>query len=187
MEQSDTRIVAGYCFMGEDDAELARQEVKKIAYMDKHMDYSVPERTLMIYKRSIEERIFKTPVGYEYLKKMQDMLLQNSQINPADVPPVRMYVSFQPRLRTAGNGAGKKSISPKEKKGNKFVFSVVLNFALAGAVCAMFAIAMKSDSPNILNYETAIVNKYAMWEQELSNREQALREKERKWNGEEPF
>lgn len=48
----------------------------------------------------------------------------------------------------------------------------------------MFAIAMKSDSPNILNYETAVVNKYALWEQELSEREQAVREKERKWNEE---
>lgn len=185
MEQSDTRIVAGYCFAGEEDAELARQEIKKIAYMDKHMDYSVPEKVLLLYKRSLEERIFKTPVGYEYLKKMQDMLLENPKINPADVPPIRMYVNFQPKLRTRTNAARERIAAPKEKKkGNKFVLSVVLNFALAGAVCAMFAIAMKSDSPNILNYETAVVNKYALWEQELSEREQAVREKERKWNEE---
>lgn len=31
---------------------------------------------------------------------------------------------------------------------------------------------------NILNYENAILNKYAAWEQELTAREQAVREKE---------
>ena len=32
----------------------------------------------------------------------------------------------------------------------------------------MFAIALTSDEPNILNYERALVNKYSAWEQELT-------------------
>ena len=66
-----------------------------------------------------------------------------------------------------------------KKKVNKFVISVILNIALVVAVCAMFGIASKSDNPNIINYENAVVNKYASWEQELSEREQVIREKER--------
>ena len=42
----------------------------------------------------------------------------------------------------------------------------------------MFAITLKSDNPNILNYKNAIVNQYASWEQELSEREKQLRQKE---------
>lgn len=42
----------------------------------------------------------------------------------------------------------------------------------------MFAIASGSDNPNIINYRNAIVNEYASWEQELTEREKAVRRKE---------
>ena len=54
----------------------------------------------------------------------------------------------------------------------------MINLFLAALVIAMFAITLKSDNPNILNYKNVIVNQYASWEQELSEREQAVREKE---------
>ena len=42
----------------------------------------------------------------------------------------------------------------------------------------MFVITIKSDNPNILNYETALQNRYSAWEQELNDREKAIKEKE---------
>ena len=56
--------------------------------------------------------------------------------------------------------------------------SVIVNLFLVILVIAMFAITLKSDNPNILNYKNAIVNQYASWEQELSEREKQLRQKE---------
>jgi flagellar capping protein FliD len=38
---------------------------------------------------------------------------------------------------------------------------------------------MKGSTPNILNYEKALQNRYAEWNQELSDREEAIREKEK--------
>ncbi|MBQ7955881.1 MAG: hypothetical protein IJ282_09025 [Lachnospiraceae bacterium] len=181
--QQDAKVVDGYCFLGEDDAELARQEEKKIMYMDRHMDYSVPEKVLMLYTRSIDERIFKTPIGYDYLRKMQDFLLNSPEINPEDVPPIKLFVNFKPTMRSRTNPARERVQPPAEKKKvNKFALSVLLNFTLAIAVAVMFYIAVKSDNPNIINYENAVVNKYAAWEEELTQREQIVREKERELN-----
>ena len=59
------------------------------------------------------------------------------------------------------------------------IISVVINVMLTAAVIAMFYIAMTSDNPNSLNYENNLQNKYAQWEQELTERENVLREKER--------
>ena len=47
------------------------------------------------------------------------------------------------------------------------------------AIISMFCISFLSENPNILNYERSITNKYAAWEQELTEREKAVREKER--------
>jgi len=43
----------------------------------------------------------------------------------------------------------------------------------------MFWIARNSNAPNILNYETALRNWYASWEQDLVERERVVKEKER--------
>ena len=43
----------------------------------------------------------------------------------------------------------------------------------------MFAIAATGSEPTVLNYERVLQNRYAEWEQQLSDREQVIREKER--------
>ena len=57
--------------------------------------------------------------------------------------------------------------------------SIVLNIALTVAVIIMFWIAKNTEQPNILNYEEAITNRYAAWDQQLTEREAAVRQAER--------
>jgi len=78
----------------------------------------------------------------------------------------------------------KKRIEPakKKEKADKFMISVLLNICLALLVIGMFAVAYTSEHPNILNYERVIVDKYASWEQDLTEREDAIREKELQLN-----
>ena len=66
---------------------------------------------------------------------------------------------------------------------SKFIISILINLLLTIAVGGMFAIAMTNDQPNILNYERALVNKYATWEQELTEKENEIRERERELTG----
>ena len=62
----------------------------------------------------------------------------------------------------------------------RFVTSLLINVVLVFLVAAMLVIAWNSDTPNIINYRQAVVNEYSEWEQDLSGREQALREAQRK-------
>ena len=65
-----------------------------------------------------------------------------------------------------------------KREKTRFLFSVILNVLLVMAVAAMFSIALRSNNPNILYYERAITNRYAAWEQELTDRERVVRQKE---------
>ena len=49
---------------------------------------------------------------------------------------------------------------------------------LAVSVIGMFIVASTSDSSTIINYENKLIDKYAAWEQELDEREAALKERE---------
>lgn len=174
--------VGGFQFFTESDARIAAAELKKIEYLESRIDYSRPESILLVYEKTIHERIFKTPVGFQYLKGLQDFLLEQPEINPDDVPDISLYSTFGGKLRDQGTPARnriKTSAEGGDKTRTRLVISVVLNVLLVIAMIAMFTISLKSDNPNIFNYERTLVNKYAGWEQELTEREQLIREKER--------
>ena len=171
----------GYSFYTEKDAALAENERRKVEYLEAHLDYNQPESILRIYKKAIEDRIFKSPVGLLFLKNLQMYLLNQPEISAEDVDVIPLYVSFEGEFREAPNPARTrvKPEAPKPQKKSKVLpISIILNIGLVIAVIAMFAVALNADQPNILNYEHAIQNKYASWEQELTEREQEIRQKE---------
>lgn len=176
--------VGGYRFYTEKDAQLAATELKKIEYLEARIDYSRPDSILMVYEKTIHERIFKTPVGLQYLKDLRDYLLQQPEIEPQRVPEIPLYINFSGEMRDRSAPA-RNRIKPADggKSGEKsgFIISVILNVLLVLAVICMFTITLRSDNPNVLNYEKVLTDRYAQWEQELTERENAVREKEREW------
>lgn len=180
MKIDDTLSVDGFKFYTEKDASLARIEKQKIEYMEARMDYSVPESIRYVYERAIQERLFKTPVGLQYLKQLQSYLLSQPQIAPESVPEIPLYIAFDGELRERTNPA-RTRVNPSKKKDKdktKYTISVILNVLLVFAIVAMFYISISSEQPNIFNYERVLQDKYANWEQELTEREQGIREKE---------
>ena len=184
INQTKNKEAEGFSFNTEKDAELAKLEYKKIKYLESKMDYSHPESILRIYEKAIHERIFKTPVGILYLKKIQEYLKKQGTISPDRITPIPLYQNFSNEIRQEQNPA-RNRIKPsekKEKKSSALSVSVLINVLFGVAIIAMFVITLKADQPNILNYETVLTNRYAAWEQELTEREQVIREKERELN-----
>ena len=64
---------------------------------------------------------------------------------------------------------------PKERK---LFISTLVNVFLGFLVLAMFVITLRGSTPNVINYKIALTNQYAAWEQELTQREKAVKEKE---------
>lgn len=180
--------VGGYLFYTEKDAKIAAAEQKKIEYLEARVDYSRPDSILLIYEKTIHERIFRTPVGLHYLRCLREFLLAQPQIEADRIPDIPLYGSFAGEVREQDNPV-KNRIKPAKRKmdrdKSRLVVSVILNVLLILAVASMFAIALKSDNPNLLNYEKALTNRYASWEQELTQREQNIRQKERELRMEE--
>lgn len=176
-----SKVAQGFSFYMEKDAELAELERKKIDYLEGRMDYKQPEKILQIYEKSIRERIFKTPVGIMYLKGLQDYLLAQPGIKPEQITPIPLYQTFGGDMRMAHNPA-RYRVKPSRKKDNKpspLAISVILNLLLAATIVVMFVITLTANQPNILNYEKVLTDRYASWEQNLTEREQVIREKER--------
>ncbi|MDD3369736.1 MAG: hypothetical protein PHP50_12795 [Lachnospiraceae bacterium] len=182
MEEKNTYedlTVGNYHFTTKEDAELAALEERKTTYLHTHMDYTNPQTVLKVYQKAIEDRFFKTPVGFDFLAGLRKFLVQ--KLPGKDIPAIPMYVKYTQKLRAQTKPARERVIreEQKQKRMDRFHMSLLCNIALVILVIAMFAITVSSPSPNILNYEKAIVNKYAAWEEELTEREDEVREKER--------
>ena len=184
--------VGGYRFYTEKDAQLAATELRKIEYLEARIDYSRPESILAVYEKTLHERIFKTPVGLQYLKGLRDYLLNQPEFDSQRIPEIPLYSTFSGEVREKSNPARnriKAAGGGVDREKSRFITSVILNVLLGLAVICMFAITLKSDNPNVLNYERVITNRDAQWEQELTERENAVREREKelKLNGDEEW
>ena len=172
-------IVGGYRFATVADAETARMEEKKVDNLERHLDYRQPQNVLLVYNKALDNKVFLTPVGFSYLHKMQGEMVKWGV--PADkIRPVPLYGTYS--NKTENNSSIRKSIAarrPKIEYRGRFITSVQINIILVLLVAAMMAISWRSDMPNIINYRTALENQYSQWEQDLTDRENALREAQR--------
>ena len=171
------RVTAlGYEFACLDDAILAQSEMKKIDYLKSHLDKGDAQTVKALYDKAIDEKFFKTPVGIAFLTEMREYLIDVLDYSEEEVQAIPLYMFYDTTKKSDIAADDKKK--KKEPVGLLFI-SVVLNIALIAGVIWMFWIANHTDNPNILNYETVLTNRYASWDQELTERERQVRMMER--------
>lgn len=181
MSDRDNLLVSGYSFASLKDAETARAEGRKIEFFKEKTRGRSPANLLALYDKLLDEKVFKTPVGYEYLRQLQTQLLQ-AGISKELIRPIPLYINFsynaEEEIEKAAVKQRIRQSKTRKDKSGRLKLSIYINILLAALVAAMFIITLKGDNPNILNYKKTIVNQYAAWEQELTRRENEVRKKE---------
>lgn len=174
--------VNGYTFATHADADLARNELKKISYIESKMDMSNMTVVLGIYNKALESHTFQTPIGLEFMHSMYNSLVQ-SGISSENIKVIPLYTTFK---RLDVQEPKPRRITPTEKKEQniriKYRNSVLINVIFGILVLVLLLISYSGENVNAINYRSAVTNQYAEWEQELKERESAVREKERELN-----
>lgn len=184
-------VIEGFAFASEKEAEQAKKEWEGIKYIKEKTNMNNPDMVLQIYNKMIREKMFVTAVGYAYLYDLQDYLKANPYINDEDILPIEVVhpaleeslkeekQKHQAKLQEVKKKAAQKPMTNSELQ-NKYKLSLLVNLILVISVVFMFAISATSSHPTILNYEEQLINRYSAWEQELTEREAALREAEKR-------
>lgn len=179
----NSRNVGGYHFSCDEDAKMAKEELQRIKTISEKLGHSNPQSILLVYNKSIQSNIFTTPVGIKFLKEMQDYLYQCETIDKSEILDIPVRISYADAIELRSNNRYKNIDNQKKIDfAKRFRWSLFGNLVLIIMVIAMFVITMTADNPNILNYETAIVNKYSEWEQSLLEKENELKERESQLN-----
>ena len=188
-------------FLFSDPAEIAqaKKEMEGIRYLRTKLDRDNPEQVLLVYNQAVDQQLFATPVGYYFMKELQDFLITIPFIKDEDIHRItiteRMMETFEKSRKKTVQENKKQAVKQyederklREKKIQakntdykaKFAVALVFVFLLLAMVIAMFTITFLSkDNVTILNYENELINKYEEWEKDLEERERVLEEKER--------
>ena len=75
MKNEGRFMVGGFMFGNDEDVKQAKEEEGTIKFLEQKINYDDTNTTLRIYDKAIKERIFKTPIGFEFLRKMQTELI----------------------------------------------------------------------------------------------------------------
>ena len=198
----------GFAFADEKMLEKAMKEEEGIRYIRNSANMKDPQMVFQIYSQMVRQSLFETPVGYIYLKDLQDYLKGEPSIDNQDIPaiPVAAYRSSPAESKEAhsrqsnANSSFKSQAESKESKKKQvktktkvvrktkvqnvdykpwFRASLSVSIILLLIVIGMFVVTATSGNINIVNYENALIEKYEDWENQLKEREEKIKEKEK--------
>ncbi len=176
-KQKKEYIVDGFLFLSEEDAAVAREELKKAKYLQRHLNSQSVNTIRELYRKALADRTFQTPVGLAFVNELRGRLIEEG-IEEFEIEPIPVYYDVSLNKMREGFEPIKENEEKPRKGMGRLGMSIALNVILGILVAGMFYVAMTGNNPNILNYENALLNKYAAWEQELTARERAVKEKE---------
>ncbi len=177
-------IIDGFAFSDDADVAIASAEVEKIKFIAQKMNMDNPRGVLAVYDKLITSGIFVTPVGYEYLRTLQNYLYKCKDIPDDAVREIPVPISYSRALNIRSEERDERMSAQREARTlrktfkNEYKISLIVNILLIIMVIAMFVITLKAENPNMINYRTAILNQYSEWEQDLNEREAAIKQKE---------
>ncbi len=89
-------VVDGFQFGTQQDAELAQNEQFRIERLEEKLDYQNYEMVSAVYKKALHNRVFKTPVGYDFLKRLQ-RILQDNPLPDEEIDNIPVYGVYSMR------------------------------------------------------------------------------------------
>jgi hypothetical protein len=179
--------VAGYTFTTKEAAENARNEMNAIRYVSSKTDSKDPKQIYVLYNTMLDKELFKTPVGLDYLKDLQQYLYNNKDIPNDKIRPIPINSELQSMLAdrremTKTRGKLIELTKERDKYKDKYIKMIIVDVALIFVVIAMAVIMYTSQLPTVINYENKLQDKYAGWAEELESREAQVKQAEQQYN-----
>lgn len=173
-------IVGGYIFHDYREAQIASRELENVEIIRSKTDYSNKDSMLEVYNKLMERNFFKTIVGYEFLSELRHNLINDGYCLDNELEPIAItHISVHRRDNTAEIKNLTENIEKITIIKKRLTIAVI---SLVILISGMFFIAATNKNVGYINTENKILDKYAGWEEELQEREKAIRLREEELN-----
>lgn len=184
-----------YEFSTKVEYQEAKKEQEAVELIMAKSDISDPQNALRLYNKMIARKLFRTQVGYDFLKELRKIiteggLVPEERLYPLPVVPQKAEVvrkepaKDEKSLEEAKKEAQRYKILYEDLKSKKYS-SVIIIIFLVVMLGAMVAITLLSDNTLITDYRNKIENEYSGWQEQLLQKERELDEREALLSGQE--
>lgn len=175
-KQENIMIVGGFQFENRRDAQTALREQKNIELLKSKIDFNQTQDMISLYQRLVEKKVFKTPIGYQFLGEFRDYLSEEQHVDTQNLP----YIYVEPGKGMSRTQQEQMEFLQSENRtleaGRKKHLIIIA--VLVFMIVAMFIITILNPNVGYINTENKILNRYAGWEEELKEREANIRQRE---------
>ena len=84
----------GFEFNNEENFNMAKKELDYMMHINVNLNNLSSEKTLELYNKLIDDKLFKTPIGMEFLRKLQKKLFDDKAIDNSKIKniPATIYI-----------------------------------------------------------------------------------------------
>lgn len=175
--------VDGYVFSTEEEYNDAVKEKKGVDYMRSRTNMNNVQNVREVYDKVLEKDIFKTPIGYNFMRELQQILVNSKLVEDEEIKNIKIDNVKDKKLAETNKQLKAKLNDVEAVYKSRFFNSVVLNIGLIIFIIIVMVITTNSKNANVLNYKnrldaeyTSKENDLAAWEEELEYREKLLEE-----------
>ncbi len=182
-------IVLGYEFEDKESADLAKSEMEMISRIKSQGNMNNHKIALTVYNKLVDDNLFKTQVGLEYIRSLQKELLTAKDIDKNEIKAIQINTVTLPsekdssKQHNSGSREYKYNVNKMEQNAKRykeqFTKSLIVNLVFAAIIIVMFLIVKFSDRFDVQAHRNKIENEYISWENELKERESSIEQWEK--------
>lgn len=166
----------GHTFEDEKQLLLAKKEAEAIEYLRAKTDFNNGEMLLRLYYRIIDNKMMETEIGVDFLIEIRKRIIEMGIMKEEQLKEVPELKKRKAKQKAAEKKSRELLLIEKVKRQNAILWVVCL--FLSALVVGMFVILLTGKrSPLALRYEEELINKYASWAQDLTEKEQKLNDR----------
>jgi len=171
MEKGKTYTYQGFTFSSEAELTEAKKEAEVVAYIRSQADLGNVKTVLKLYNRLIEKGTLNTVLGVAFLKELRSRALESGTVAESSLRPLPEPVKPEKQKVDKGLSKDRKLMELYKERSKNLTIAVV---ALCLVIVALFAIRMFGTASPYADYKQEVLDEYAGWKEELTQKEEQL-------------
>ena len=175
MDKKKTYTYQGFTFHTEAELAEAKKEAEVVTYIRSQADLGNVKTVVKLYNRLIEKGTLVTPLGIAFLQELRSRALESGLVAESSLHalPEPAKPEKQPETKLSKD---KKLMEYYKEKSKRLTFTVAV---LCIVIVILFVIRLFGTASPFTDYEQKVLNEYAGWKEELTEKEETLHQWEK--------
>ena len=170
MEKERVYTYQGFTFRSEAELAEAKKEAEVVAYIRGQADLSNVKTVVKLYNRLIEKGTLTTELGITFLKELRSRAIDSGVVAESSLESLPTVEKKKPEPPKVVSKDRKLMELYRERSRNLAIVVAML----CVVIVVLFAIRLFGTASPFTDYEQKVLDEYAGWKEELTEKEEAL-------------